>query len=188
MGNDFAIERIGEAALITGSNMSGKSSFLRTVGVNLCLAYAGAPVCATRLETHLFRLYTSILVSDSLADGFSYFYAEVRRLRGLLTALEEDTPLPLFFLIDEIFRGTNNQERLIGSRSYVHALVGKHGVGLISTHDLELTVLPGLINYHFEDQVVDGEMSFDYRIRSGASPTTNALKIMRLAGLPVNDA
>ncbi|MEO8393127.1 MAG: DNA mismatch repair protein MutS, partial [Chloroflexota bacterium] len=84
-------------------------------------------------------------------------------------------------------RGTNNQERLIGSRSYVHALVGKHGIGLISTHDLELTALPGLINYHFEDQVVDGQMSFDYRLRSGASPTTNALKIMRLAGLPVDD-
>ncbi len=187
VSNDFALEHLGEAALITGSNMSGKSSFLRTVGVNLCLAYAGAPVCAKALETTLFRLYTSILVSDSLADGFSYFYAEVRRLRGLLTALEMDTPLPLFFLIDEIFRGTNNQERLIGSRSYVHALVGKHGVGLISTHDLELTTLPGLLNYHFEDQVVDGEMSFDYRIRSGASPTTNALKIMRLAGLPVDD-
>ncbi|MEO8394209.1 MAG: hypothetical protein ABI700_14560 [Chloroflexota bacterium] len=187
VSNDFTLERLGDVALITGSNMSGKSSFLRTVGINLCMAYAGAPVCSETLEVGLFRLYTSILVSDSLADGFSYFYAEVRRLRALLTALEMDTPLPLFFLIDEIFRGTNNQERLIGSRSYVHALVGKHGIGLISTHDLELTALPGLINYHFEDQVVEGQMSFDYHIRSGASPTTNALKIMRLAGLPVED-
>jgi len=187
VGNDFTLEHLGDVALITGSNMSGKSSFLRTVGVNLCLAYAGAPVCAVSLETGLFRLFTSILVSDSLADGFSYFYAEVRRLRALLTALELDTPLPLFFLIDEIFRGTNNQERLIGSRSYVHALVGKHGIGLISTHDLELTSLPRLINYHFEDQVKEGQMSFDYRLRTGASPSTNALKIMRLAGLPVDE-
>ncbi len=185
--NDFAVERLGEVVLITGSNMSGKSSFLRTVGANLCLAYAGAPACADALDVGLFRLFTSIQVSDSLADGFSYFYAEVRRLRALLTALEADDPLPLFFLIDEIFRGTNNQERLIGSRAYVRALGGKHGLGLISTHDLELTALPGLLNYHFEDQVVDRQMHFDYRLRPGRSPTTNALKIMRLAGLPVDE-
>lgn len=188
VGNDFAVERLGEVVLITGSNMSGKSSFLRTIGVNLCLAYAGAPVCADALDVGLFRLFTSIQVSDSLADGFSYFYAEVRRLRALLTALEAADPLPLFFLIDEIFRGTNNQERLIGSRAYVRALGGKHGLGVISTHDLELTTLPGLINYHFEDQVVEQQMHFDYRLRPGRSPTTNALKIMRLAGLPVDEA
>ena len=187
VGNAFTIGHLGEVVLITGSNMSGKSSFLRTVGVNLCLAYAGAPVCAKSLDIGLFRLFTSIHVSDSLTDGFSYFYAEVRRLRALLSALELDTPLPLFFLIDEIFRGTNNQERLIGSRAYVHALIGKRGVGAISTHDLELTALPDLTNYHFEDQVLNGQMSFDYQLRPGASPTTNALKIMRLAGLPVDE-
>lgn len=186
--NDFVVERLGEVVLITGSNMSGKSSFLRTIGANLCLAYAGAPVCAESFDVGLFRLFTSIQVSDSLADGFSYFYAEVRRLRALLTALEADDPLPLFFLIDEIFRGTNNQERLIGSRAYVRALEAKHGVGVISTHDLELTSLPGLVNYHFEDQVVDDLMHFDYHLRPGRSPTTNALKIMRLAGLPVDES
>ncbi len=138
------------------------------------------------MQVRLFRLFTSIQVSDSLSDGFSFFYAEVRRLRALLTALEAEQPQPLFFLIDEIFRGTNNQERMIGSRAYVQALGGKHGTGVISSHDLELTTLPGPVNYHFEDQVVDGEMHFDYTLRTGPSPTTNALKIMRLAGLPVD--
>lgn len=185
--NDFAMEHLGDVVLITGSNMSGKSSFLRTLGVNLCLAYAGAPVCAESLEVGLFRVFSSIRLNDSLSDGFSYFYAEVRRLRALLTALEADHPIPLFFLIDEIFRATNNQERLIGSRAYVRALIGKHGVGIISTHDLELTSLPGPLNYHFEDQVVEGQMTFDHSLRLGPSPTTNALKIMRLAGLPVGD-
>jgi DNA mismatch repair ATPase MutS len=187
--NDFSIGRMGDVVIVTGSNMSGKSSFLRTLGVNLCLAYAGAPVIAGQLEVSLFRLFTCIRVSDSLADGISYFYAEVRRLKALLSALEADDALPLFFLIDEIFRGTNNRERLIGSRSYIHALVGKHGVGVISTHDLELVKLADeleqITNYHFEDRVMDGRMEFDYLLRPGPSPTTNALKIMRQVGLPV---
>ena len=106
-----------------------------------------------------------------------------------MTALDQPGQPPLFFLIDEIFRGTNNRERLIGSRSYVRALVGRDGVGAISTHDLELVKLsdgnPQITNYHFREEVVDGLMTFDYRLRSGPSPTTNALKIMRLEGLPV---
>lgn len=185
--NDFSLGKLGEVALITGSNMSGKSSFLRTLGVNLCLTYAGAPVHADALEVGIFRLFTSIRLNDSLADGFSGFYAEVRRLKALLNALETQNSIPLFFLIDEIFRATNNRERLIGSRAYIQALLGKHGMGVVTTHDLELTSLNGPINYHFEDQVVDGQMTFDYKIRSGPSPTTNALKIMRIAGLPVQD-
>lgn len=187
--NDFQLKQIGQTILITGSNMSGKSTFLRTAAINLCLAFAGAPVNATHFETRLFRLFTCIQVSDSLSDGFSYFYAEVRRLRQLLTELEKEHPLPLFFFIDEIFRGTNNQERLIGSRAYIKALVGKHGVGMISTHDLELIHLAednGLIeNYHFRESVEDGKMHFDYQLHAGPCPTTNALKIMALEGLPV---
>ncbi|MCA9874192.1 MAG: hypothetical protein KC441_11075, partial [Anaerolineales bacterium] len=176
----------------TGSNMAGKSSFLRTLGVNLVLAYAGGPVLAHSFQARLFRLYTSIRVSDSVTDGFSYFYAEVRRLQGLLAALETEDERPLFFLIDEIFRGTNNRERLIGSRSFVRALVGGRGVGLIATHDLELVKLAeertAVHNFHFRDDVVDGKMVFDYTLRPGPCPTTNALKIMQLAGLPVADA
>jgi DNA mismatch repair ATPase MutS len=192
ISNDFTLQHLGELALVTGSNMSGKSTFLRTLGVNLCLAFAGGPVCAAGLQTIPFRLFTCINVSDSLNDGISYFYAEVRRLKVLLDELNADQPLPLFFLIDEIFRGTNNRERQIGSRSYVEALVGGHGVGAISTHDLELIHLaeqmPGIKNYHFREEVRDGRMIFDYRLRPGPSPTTNALKIMKLEGLPVQDA
>jgi len=144
---------------------------------------------ARRLETAPFRLFTCIRVADSVTDGISYFYAEVKRLKALLDALERDDPLPVFFLIDEIFRGTNNRERLIGSRSYIRALVGRHGVGVISTHDLELVRLADemaqLENYHFTETIADGRMAFDYRLRRGPSPTTNALKIMQMEGLPV---
>jgi len=188
--NDFMLKQLGEVVIITGSNMSGKSTFLRTLGINLCLAYAGSVVNAQSLHTTLFRIFTCIKVSDSVTDGYSYFYAEVRRLKALLEDLQREG-YPLFFLIDEIFKGTNNRERLIGSRSFVRALVGQHCLGCISTHDLELVslerVLPGVENYHFREDVVNGEMVFDYRLRTGPSPTTNALKIMRMEGLPVDE-
>jgi hypothetical protein len=188
--NDFALPPSGEIVLITGSNMSGKSSFLRTIGVNTVLANAGSVVTAHHLRLSLFRPFTCIKVSDSLVDGFSYFYAEVRRLKALLDALNSDHPLPLLFLIDEIFRGTNNRERLIGSRAYIQALIGAHGTGVISTHDLELTRVGGdtVHNQHFADDLENGRMVFDYQLRPGPSPTTNALKIMEIEGLPVNGA
>ena len=189
VGNDFRVDNLGSLFILTGSNMSGKSSFLRTLGTNLCLAQAGGTVVAASFQTTLFRLYAAIRVDDSVVDGFSYFYAEVRRLRMLLDVLERGER-PLFFLIDEIFRGTNNRERLVGSRAYIQALAGKNGVGLIATHDLELVQLademPEIANFHFRDEVKNGRMVFDYTLRPGPSPTTNALKIMRLAGLPVD--
>ena len=189
VSNDFTVETLGEISIITGSNMSGKSTFLRTVGINLCLAYAGGPVNASSFQSLPSRIFSCINVSDSINDGISYFYAEVRRLKALLSALQQDHHLPLFFLIDEIFRGTNNRERLIGSRAYVQALAGYFGVGLISTHDLELvklsTDIPFLKNKHFREDVMDGRMVFDYRLRPGPCPTTNALKIMKMEGLPV---
>jgi hypothetical protein len=189
VGNDFSSDGLGSVAVITGSNMAGKSSFLRALGVNLCLAYAGGPVAAQEMHTSLFRLFTSIRLTDSVTDGFSFFYAEVRRLKALLIELEGEQERPLLFLIDEIFRGTNNYERMLGSRAYVRALAGGHGMGLIATHDLELVKLadesPLIRNYHFRDDVVDGRMIFDYKLHPGPCPTTNALKIMALAGLPV---
>lgn len=188
--NDLTLARLGEVVMITGSNMSGKSTFLRTLGVNLCLAYAGAPVCAASLQCGLMRVFTCINVSDSVTDGISYFYAEVRRLKALLQALSMPSETPLLFLIDEIFRGTNNRERLIGSRSYIEALSGGNGVGLVSTHDLELVTLaeslPTIHNFHFRETIVDGLMAFDYKLRTGPCPTTNALTIMQLEGLPVS--
>lgn len=190
--NDFNLAQKGEVAIITGSNMSGKSTFLRTLGINTVLALAGAPVAAEVFRLQLLRLFTCIQVSDSLSDGFSYFYAEVHRLKQLLDALQINDQPGVLFLIDEIFRGTNNHERRIGSQAYVRALVQANGAGLISTHDLELSKLadenPMILNYNFRDDVVDGRMFFDYRLRPGPSPTTNALKIMALEGLPINPA
>jgi DNA mismatch repair ATPase MutS len=125
-------------------------------------------------------------------DGFSYFYAEVKCLKALLERIRTAEEYPLFYLIDEIFRGTNNRERLIGSRSYIQALLGANGTGLIATHDLELAHLADnnrlAHNYHFRDRVQDGKLIFDYQLHPGPSPTTNALKIMELEGLPVNGA
>ncbi len=188
--NDFRFEQLGTLALITGSNMAGKSAFLRAIGLNLVLAFAGSVVDASELRTPMLRLFTSIKISDSVTQGVSYFYAEVKRLKRLLDELQEPDPRPLLFCIDEIFRGTNNRERLIGSRSYIRHVVGKHGVGLISTHDLDLVTLadelPLISNYHFRDAVVNGEMVFDYKLHPGPCPTTNALKVMANAGLPID--
>ena len=188
--NHFIIPQSGQVMLITGSNMAGKSTFLRTLGINQVLAFAGAPVNASTMKTNLMRLFSCIQVSDSLADGFSYFYAEVRRLKLLLDLLQDGDALPVFYLIDEIFRGTNNQERHIGSQSYLRALVKARGSGVISTHDLELAKLSdtysNIINFHFRDDVRDGKMFFDYQLRPGPSPSTNALKIMKNEGLPVD--
>ena len=188
--NDFSVSNSGDLAIITGSNMSGKSTFLRTIGINTVLAFAGSVVDARHFAVRPMQLYSCIKVSDSVMDGFSYFYAEVRRLRGLLDVLEAGGELPVLYFIDEIFRGTNNRERLIGSRSLVQAMAGANGLGFISTHDLELVQLanknPHIRNFHFREQIVDGQMVFDYTLRDGPSPTTNALKIMRLAGLPID--
>ncbi len=189
--NDFALESPPQVILITGSNMAGKSSFLRTVGLNLVLAYAGSVVPAQSLTTRPMRLFSAIKVTDSVADGISYFYAEVKRLKSLLDALQQADKLPLFFFIDEIFRGTNNRERLTGSRAYIRALVGENGAGLVSTHDLELVHLaeetPHIQNQHFRETVEQGRMVFDYTLRPGPCPTTNALRIMALEGLPVDN-
>ena len=189
--NDLELDEQRRIVILTGSNMAGKSTFLRSVGLNLCLAYAGAPVNAERLHISLFRLFTCIQVSDSVQDGLSYFYAEVKRLKLLLSAVEFEDDLPILFLIDEIFRGTNNRERHIGSHAFIRALSSrKNALGIIATHDLELTKLadeiPGIANFHFREEVGDGRMVFDYQLRSGPCPTTNALKIMRIEGLPVD--
>ncbi len=187
--NDFFMSNENEIIIITGSNMSGKSTFLRTAGINLCLANAGAPVDAAYFKTSLFELFTCIKVNDSVVDGISYFYAEVRRLKELLDEFGNGNGLQKFFLIDEIFKGTNNKERLIGSRAFIKKLVELKGMGMISTHDLELINLASEINiinnYHFREEIVDGEMDFGYKIHEGPCPTTNALKIMEMSGLPV---
>lgn len=187
--NDFEVRALGEVEILTGSNMAGKSTFLKTLGINFCLAYAGAPVPAAQFAAQPLRLHTCIRITDSIVDGFSYFYAEVKCLKALLQELRAEQEMPLLYLIDEIFRGTNNRERLLGSRAYISALLGARGVGLIATHDLELARLAddnaSAHNYHFRDEVREGRLVFDYQLRAGPSPTTNALKIMELEGLPI---
>jgi uncharacterized membrane protein len=187
--NDFSLRGIGHMQLVTGSNMSGKSTFLRTLGINVCLAQAGGPVCATRFEWAWSRMACCIRVDDSLEAGLSFFYAEVKRLKSILDATHNRAAPPVLFLIDEIFKGTNNRERLIGSRAFIQSLATGNGLGLVTTHDLELTDLdrtvPNLTNSHFRETVVAGALEFDYKLRPGPCPTTNALRIMALEGLPV---
>jgi DNA mismatch repair ATPase MutS len=187
--NDIKILESENVLIITGSNMSGKSTFLKSVGVNFVLAFAGGVVAASKFESKIFRLFSCISINDSIIDGISYFYAEVKRLKNLLNEIKTDNSLSVFYLIDEIFRGTNNLERLIGSRSYIKVVAELKAAGLISTHDLELIKLEKeinkVVNYHFKEDIFDGKMIFDYKLRKGPSPSTNALKIMELEGLPV---
>lgn len=190
--NDFAVDALGRVFLVTGSNMSGKSTFLRTVGVNVALANAGSVVLARRMRLVPLRLFTCIQVSDSVNDGISYFYAEVRRLGALVRALAAPSEFAQLSLIDEIFRGTNNRERWIGSRAFIEHLVGKRGVVLLSTHDLELAELEKthaqVKNLHFREEIHERKMVFDYLLREGPCPTTNALVLMEMEGLPVSAA
>jgi len=185
--NDFKIDGLQHLDLVTGSNMSGKSTFLRTVGINLALANSGGPVHARAMQVIPLRLYTCIRVADSVNDGISFFYAEVRRLKKMLSELEAGSSFPLLYFIDEVFRGTNNRERLIGSRELLHQMSALNGSGMVSTHDLDLTKLAdemaGVTNYHFREHIEGREMHFDYKLHPGPSPTTNALKIMELEGL-----
>lgn len=187
--NSFHFSDGKSLGLLTGSNMSGKSTFLRTLGVNQILANMGAPVLADSFVTHSVRVETCIEVSDSLRDGYSYFYAEVRRLKDILQTAERKEPV--LFLIDEIFRGTNNRERQLGSRAVIQTLAQeKTSLGFISTHDLELTVLeesiPSVMNLHFREDIDEnGKMVFHYHLKQGSCPTTNALRIMAAEGIKV---
>jgi DNA mismatch repair ATPase MutS len=188
--NNFSLQKEKEIVIITGSNMSGKSTFIKTIGVNLCLAYAGAPVNADKLTVSLFRLFTCIKVTDSVTDGISYFYAEVKRLKKLLDEAKVECSKPLFFLIDEIFSGTNNKERSIGSRAYIKALAELEVCGAVATHDLNLINsekdIKCVSNFHFREDISNGKMVFDYKLHPGPCPTTNAIRVMQLAGLPVS--
>lgn len=187
VGNPLRIDEREKCILITGSNMSGKSTFLRSIGVNLLLAKAGAPVAADSFAFKNVPLFTSLSGGDSLQEGLSSFYAEVKRLAEILAFLRREKRV--FFLIDEIFRGTNNRERLIGSQAYVKEIVQLGGQGVVTTHDLELSQLEslglGIMNYHFRESFEGGSMTFHYRKERGPCPSSNALQVMKLSGLPV---
>ena len=183
IANDFDQDS-SSLFLITGSNMSGKSTFIRAAGLNIVLAQVGAPVFAEEMTCSPAPLVSCIRVSDSLRDGRSYFFSEVQRLKIILEQARQEK---VFFLIDEPLRGTNNRERLKGNQAYLNQLVATDSTGFICTHDLELTKLegeiPGLQNYHFTEVWKEGELVFDYKIHSGPSQSTNALKILQQEGL-----
>jgi hypothetical protein len=192
--NDVELRGPGTALLVTGSNMSGKSTLLRSMGVNAVLAMAGAPVVARRLDTSAFEVRTSMWARDSLAKGVSHFYAELQKLKRVVDGIESERPL--FFLLDEILQGTNSRERVIGARSVLRHLLERRAMGAVSTHDIGLLDLPPeldsrLDKVHFEEQVQkkdDGAstMSFDYRLRGGVVRSTNALRLMKSVGIDVD--
>ena len=187
--NDLALGGDARRALLmSGSNMSGKSTMLRTVGTNALLALAGAPVRADSLRLSPIAIAASIRVSDSLQQGTSHFYAEIKRLRQIMDLTEAERPV--LFLLDEILHGTNSHDRRIGAEAVMRQLVKRGALGLVTTHDLALAriadeLAPVMQNVHFEDQVEDGEIRFDYRLRPGVVTKSNALELMRAVGLEV---
>ncbi len=179
--NDIELGSERPLVVISGSNMSGKSTYLRTVGVNAVMALAGAPVRARALRIGVMQIGASIRVSDSLQGGTSRFYAEITRLREIVKLAESG---PALFLLDELLNGTNSHDRGIGAAGVVRGLVARGAIGLVTTHDLALTHI-GDRNQHFEDHLEGGEITFDYRIRPGVVEKSNALELMRAVGLDV---
>ena len=197
--NDVAVGPPGTFLLVTGSNMSGKSTLLRAIGVNTVLAQAGGPVCAEGMVLPPVALWTSVRVQDSLERGVSFFMAELQRLKLVVdaaTRARQTGGPPVLYLLDEILQGTNTAERSIAARRIITYLVEQGAIGAVSTHDLALAddprLAPAAVSVHFTDTVGEGPdappMSFDYRLRPGVATTTNALRLMRLIGLELDDA
>jgi hypothetical protein len=186
--NDVTLSAEHPALIVSGSNMSGKSTLLRTVGINAVLGLAGAPVCAKSLKLSPVSVGASIRLQDSLMEGNSRFYAEILRLRQITEIAQGD--LPALFLLDEILNGTNSHDRGIGAEAVVRNLIEGGAIGLVTTHDLALTRLadsfaPPAVNVHFQDHLEDGVIAFDYRMHPGVVTKSNALELMRAVGLDV---
>jgi len=174
--------------IVSGSNMSGKSTLLRAVGLNTVLAWAGAPVFADTLSLSALQVGASLRVSDSLQDNRSRFFAEITRLRQIVDLTQG--PVPVLFLLDELLSGTNSHDRLIGATGLVKGLLKANTIGLLTTHDLALAQLDqqgafAARNVHLEDRIVDGKMEFDYHLRPGVVTHSNALELMRSIGLDI---
>jgi hypothetical protein len=185
--NDFELKGKGAVAIITGSNMAGKSTFLRTVGLNTVLALAGAPVCAHFMQLSITQVFTSMRTQDNLEESVSSFYAELKRLRQLLDLLENGRPV--LYLLDEILKGTNSKDRHTGASALVQQLSKLNASGLVSTHDLELAALeqtvPNAKNYSFTSQIAGEEIIFDYKLRPGVCKSFNASKLMAKMGIQI---
>lgn len=186
--NDVSLTQQTPLMLISGSNMSGKSTLLRSVGTNLVLASCGARVNADRFRAYPFQLGTAMRVSDSLQEGRSLFFSVVQRLKTVVDLTSQDRPV--LFLLDEILSGTNSHDRRRGAEAVIRTLVNKSALGMVTTHDLTLTKIVDSMggkaeNKHFEDQVLDGKMTFDYQLRDGVVERSNAIELMRMMGLDV---
>jgi DNA mismatch repair ATPase MutS len=188
--NDVHLGGHVQLAIVSGSNMSGKSTLLRTVGINAVLALMGSPARAARLRLTPLAVGATLRIQDSLQEGRSRFFAEITRVRRLADVAAG--PLPLLFLLDELFHGTNSHDRLLGAVGVLRTLLDRGAIGLITTHDLALTEIasgigPRAINVHFDDTFEGGEIRFDYRMKPGPVTRSNALALMRAVGLEVED-
>ncbi|HEY4359074.1 MAG TPA: mismatch repair protein [Acidobacteriaceae bacterium] len=186
--NSVAIGESTRVLVISGSNMSGKSTLMRTVGINTVLALCGAPVRARQMQLTPLRIGASLLVNDSLQRGVSRFYAEIEKLQAICV-LAQQPGTPVLFLLDELLQGTNSADRLVGAEGVVWELVSAGAIGILTTHDLSLTrIVDGngeLKNMHFQDSIVDGKMQFDFCLREGVVTRSNGVELMRLIGLKV---
>lgn len=186
INNDFSVKRRGQVFIITGANMAGKSTFLRTVAVNMVLGMIGAPVCAGGMKLSPVKLFTSMRTTDSLSHNESYFYAELKRLKALKERLE--TGENIFFILDEILKGTNSTDKSLGSKLFLRRLIEYRGTGLIATHDISLgemeTEFPvNVVNLCFEIEIDGERISFDYLLRDGITRKMNAAALMKQMGI-----
>jgi DNA mismatch repair ATPase MutS len=187
--SDFSMEGIGKIALITGSNMAGKSTFLRSLGVNTVLALMGAPVCARQMSLSEVKLMSSMRVADNLAENTSTFYAELKKIQFIIESVNKKEKV--FILLDEVLRGTNSADRHNGSKALVRQLLQNGAVTVMATHDTELahseSMNPSVSNYHFEGKIQDEELYFDYKIKPGISESLNATTLMKKIGIHFQD-
>jgi len=186
--NSVSLTTTTPLLLVSGSNMSGKSTFLRSIGSSVVLTFCGSVVRASRFRTYPFQLATAMRVSDSLQEGRSLFFSVVRRLKTVVDLTE--SPRIVLFLLDEILHGTNSHDRRRGAEAVIRSLVAHHALGIVTTHDLALTQIADTmasqaVNKHFEDTIVDGTMTFDYTLRDGVVERSNAIALMRMLGLDV---
>jgi len=186
--NDVKLGAALQVMIVSGPNMSGKSTFIRAIGLNGVLAQCGAPVCAKRLQLSPLQVTASICILDSLQGGVSRFYAEIKRLKLIAELAQE--PAAVLFLLDELLSGTNSDDRRAGSEAFVKSMAARGAIGLVTTHDLALTRMADELpmhaaNFHFEDRIENGELRFDYRLVAGVAQSSNALKLMRSIGLEV---
>ena len=189
INNNFTTEGVSTISLITGSNMGGKSTFLRSIGVNTILALMGSPVCASSFKISPVRLLSSMRISDNLAENTSTFYAELKKLQTIIEAV--NAKQKIFILLDEILRGTNSLDRHTGSKALIKQLIEKEAVAIIATHDVELAKLEkdypkSIRNYHFDVQVEKEELYFDYKLKQGICQSLNASILMKKIGIDIS--